>query len=122
MSVRATINKNRPKMGDKSPRGEPQPVNDNPKSMFFGYQPPPFVMTNAQRGYYEFWISEVAKIYFSNLPAYTACERVKQQIKPLIGYTTSRSISKDQFQKAIQLLKAYIYKANPNYKPPLKNY
>jgi hypothetical protein len=85
------------------------------------YQPPPIVLTQKQRGLYEFWISEVANTYFANLPTYTACERVKEKIKSKIGYTTSKDITSLQFQQAIQLLKAYIYKANPNYQPTYYN-
>ena len=90
-------------------------------SLLSNYHPPPIIMTRKQRGLYEFWISEVAQIYFLKLPAYTACEKVKDKIKAKIGYTTSKDITSLQFKQAIQLLKAYIYKANPNYKPTYYN-
>lgn len=90
-------------------------------SLLTNYQPPPITLTQKQRGLYEFWISEVAQTYFSKLPTHTACERVKEKIKAKIGYTTSKDITSLQFQQAIQLLKAYIYKANPNYKPTYYN-
>jgi hypothetical protein len=90
-------------------------------SLLTNYQPPPIILTQKQRGLYEFWISEVAHIYFPNLPTYTACERVKDKIKAKIGYTTSKDITSLQFQQTIQLLKAYIYMVQPNYKPKFYN-